>query len=127
MRTTLNRRTLVIALTSGLAGVGLLARPFGIAGLAQSSQQGEVKESRNPNRPFVAVSRDGQLLPDVKAIISLVAKNDLVLASGHVLPDDALLAFREAKAAGVRLLIATHAADLVGKMTVEQMQDSPSR
>ena len=39
MRTTFNRRTLVIALTAGLAGVGLLARPFGIAGQAQSGQQ----------------------------------------------------------------------------------------
>jgi hypothetical protein len=39
MLTTLNRRTLVIALTAVLAGVGLLARPFGIAGLAQSNQQ----------------------------------------------------------------------------------------
>ena len=39
MRTTFNRRTLAIALTAVLAGVGLLARPFGIAGLAQSGQQ----------------------------------------------------------------------------------------
>jgi hypothetical protein len=59
----------------------------------------------------VAVSRNGQLLPEVKDIISIIAKNNLVLASGHVVPEDALLAFREAKAAGVKLLIATHAAD----------------
>src|SRR5262249_6195143 len=84
----------------------------------------EVKESRNPDRPFVAVSKNGQLLPEVKEILSIIAKNNLVLASGHVVPRDALLAFREAKAAGVKLLIATHAADIAGKMTVEEMQEA---
>jgi hypothetical protein len=39
-------------------------------------------------------------------------------------PEDALLAFREARAAGVQRLIATHAADLTGKMTLEQMKEA---
>jgi hypothetical protein len=107
-----------------MAGIGGAPKPGKIVWLPAGDTEKEVKESRNPNRPFVAVAKNGQLLPEVKEIISIIAKNNLVLASGHVVPEDALLAFREAKAAGVKLLIATHAADIAGKMTVEQMQEA---
>ncbi len=84
----------------------------------------EVRESKNPDGPFVAVSRDGELLPEVKQVIAIVAKHGLVIASGHIVPEDALMVFREAKRQGVQHMIATHAFDLAGKMTVEQMQEA---
>jgi hypothetical protein len=84
----------------------------------------EVRASKNPNGPFVAVSRDGELLPEVKQVISIIAKHGLVIASGHILPEEALMVFREAKRQGVQHMIATHAFDLAGKMTVEQMQEA---
>ena len=108
---------------NNVAGVEYMAsidgqpRPGKVVWLPAGDTEKEAKESKNPARPFVAVSRNGQLLPEVKEIISIIARNNLVLASGHVVPEDALLAFREARAAGVKLLIATHAADLSGKMT----------
>jgi hypothetical protein len=37
-------------------------------------------------RPFVAVSRAGKLLPEVLEVIGLVAQHDLALATGHVTP-----------------------------------------
>jgi hypothetical protein len=76
------------------------------------------------NAPFVAVSQNGQLLPEVKRAFAVIAKNNFTLASGHGVPKDALLAFREAKAAGVQHLIATHAADAAGKMTLDQMKEA---
>jgi hypothetical protein len=115
---------------NNVAGVEYMAsidgqpRPGKVVWLPAGDTEKEAKESKNPARPFVAVSRNGQLLPEVKEIISIIARNNLVLASGHVVPEDALLAFREARAAGVKLLIATHAADLSGKMTIEQMQEA---
>ena len=84
----------------------------------------EVRASKNPNGPFVAVSRDGELLPEVKQVIAIIAKHGLVLASGHIPAEEALLLFREAKRQGVQHMIATHAFDLAGKMTVEQMQEA---
>ena len=84
----------------------------------------EVRASKNPNGPYVAVSRDGDLLPEVKEVISIVAKHGLVIASGHIVPEEALMVFREAKRQGVQHMIATHAFDLAGKMTIEQMQES---
>jgi quercetin dioxygenase-like cupin family protein len=84
----------------------------------------EVRESKNPDRPFVAVSRNGELLPEVKEVIAIAAKHGLVIASGHIAPEEALMVFREAKRQGVQHLIATHAFDLAGKMTIEQMQEA---
>jgi hypothetical protein len=70
------------------------------------------------------VSRNGELLPEVKQVISIIAKHGLTLASGHIAPEEALMVFGEAKRQGVQNMIATHAADLAGKMTVAQMQEA---
>lgn len=59
-------------------------------------------------RPFVRVSRDGALLPEVGEVIALVAEHDLALATGHVTPDEAIQILRAAKTAGVKRLIVTH-------------------
>jgi len=77
-----------------------------------------------PKKPFVAVSRDGKLLPEVKNVISDVAKFDLILASGHIAPEEALMVFREGRRVGVRNMIATHAMDLAGKMNMDQMMEA---
>jgi hypothetical protein len=77
-----------------------------------------------PKKPFVAVSRNGQLLPEVKDVISAVAKSHLVLASGHIAPEEALMAFREGRSQGVQQMIVTHAMDLAGKMNMDQMLEA---
>ena len=59
-------------------------------------------------RPFVAVSRAGKLLPEVHEVIALVAQHDLALATGHVTPEETLQILQAAKAAGVKRLIVTH-------------------
>jgi predicted metal-dependent phosphotriesterase family hydrolase len=48
----------------------------------------------------------------------------LILASGHILAKEALLLFSEARKAGVKHMIATHAMDLTGKMTVAEMKEA---
>ena len=98
--------------------------PGRIVWMPAGDTEKEVRESKNPNGPFVAVSRNGELLSEVKQIISIIAKHDLTLASGHILADEALMVFREAKRQGVQHMIATHAFDLAGKMTVEQMKEA---
>ncbi len=84
----------------------------------------ESRTSKVPNKPFVAVSRNGALLPETKAVISVVAKHNLILASGHIAPEEAMLAFSEGRKQGVKHMIATHAMDLAGKMNMEQMQEA---
>jgi len=77
-----------------------------------------------PKKPFVAVSRDGRLLPETKDVIAAVAKYDLILASGHIAPEEALMVFREGRSHGVHRMVATHAMDLAGKMNMDRMLEA---
>jgi hypothetical protein len=75
-------------------------------------------------RPFVSVARDGALLAETKAVISVIAKRRLVLATGHVSPDEALMLLREARRQGVEHMIVTHAMNPPVQMDVARMQEA---
>ena len=51
-------------------------------------------------RPFVAVSRNGELVPEVREVISIIAKHGLVLATGHSSQEEGLMLLREGRAPG---------------------------
>jgi hypothetical protein len=92
-----------------------------------SEAQVKLTAQKNPGKPVrqaVAVSKNGQLLPEVKAVIAFVGKSDLTLATGHLGAEDALLVLREGQAQGLKHMIATHPMDFGGKMTLEQMQQA---
>ena len=76
------------------------------------------------NRPFVSVSRDGQLLQATKDVIAVIARHQLVLATGHVTPTEGLTILREAKRQGVQQMVVTHAMNTPVSMTVAEMQEA---
>jgi hypothetical protein len=76
------------------------------------------------DRPFVSVARDGRLLPAVLDVIALVAKHDLVLATGHVSAAEALLMLREGHRLGARRMVVTHAMNAPVSMTVADMREA---
>ncbi len=78
------------------------------------------------DRTFVAVSRDGQLLPEAKDVLDVIAKHDLVLATGHSTPAEDLLLIREAKTRGVRRIVVTHAMLAPVSMSVGEMKEAAS-
>src|SRR5947209_5588371 len=49
------------------------------------------------NRSCVPVSRNGCLVPEVNEVLTVIAKHQLVLATGHCSADEALLLIREAR------------------------------
>ena len=85
--------------------------------------ENQVRYSKE-SRPFVSVSRGGQLLPETKAVIAVIAKHDLTLATGHVSAEEGLLLLREARQQGVRRMVVTHAMNAPILMTVSQMQEA---
>ena len=78
------------------------------------------------NRPYVAVSRDGELLPETKAVIAMIAKYHLIMATGHNSSQDALLLIREARKQGVTHIVVTHAMQTPINMTIDQMKEAAS-
>lgn len=66
-------------------------------------------EYRNEGQPGrVAVSRNGQLLPEVLEVLKVVAKHNIGLSTGHVSPEETLMIVRAAKAAGVNKIYVQH-------------------
>jgi hypothetical protein len=76
------------------------------------------------DRPFVSVVRDGQPVPELKPILKLIAKMDIVLQTGHSSAEECLVLIRAARDAGVKKILVTHAmADPIA-MTVNQMKEA---
>jgi hypothetical protein len=76
------------------------------------------------NRPYVAVSRNGELLPETKAVIAMIKKYDLVMATGHNSAEDDLLLLQEARQQGVKEMVVTHAMLSPISMSIPQMQEA---
>jgi hypothetical protein len=70
--------------------------------------EAQVRYSKQ-DRPFVRVSQNGQLLPETRQVIAVIAKHNLVMATGHVSAEEGLMLIREARAQGVRHMVVTHA------------------
>jgi hypothetical protein len=85
--------------------------------------ENQVRYSKE-NRPFVSVSRDGQLLPEVKQVIALVAQHRLTLETGHSSAAEGLMIVREARRQGVRRMVVTHAMLAPVRMSIPQMQEA---
>src|ERR1700681_2086876 len=68
--------------------------------------------------PFIAVSKNGELLPEVNYLIGEMAKirtvdsnGRMVLATGHATPEEHLLLAREGRRQGLNVLL-THPGDI---------------
>jgi hypothetical protein len=85
--------------------------------------ENQVRYSKE-NRPFVAVSKGGELLPEVKEVIAIVAKRGLTLETGHSSPAECLAIIREARRQGVGRIVVTHAMLAPVGMTIPQMQEA---
>jgi hypothetical protein len=85
--------------------------------------ENQVRYSKE-NRPFVSVTRNGELLPVVKEVIALIAKHNLVLATGHVSSEEGLKLVAEGRRQGVQHMVVTHAMLAPILMTIPQMQEA---
>ena len=76
--------------------------------MATFDSENQVRFSKE-NRPFVRISRDGQLLPETKQVIATIAKHNLIMATGHSSAEEGLMLVREARAQRVQHMVVTHA------------------
>lgn len=95
--------------------------------------ENNVRKSRTPDRKFVAVSKNGELLPEAKAVIAAVAQATirdtgakLALATGHISPEEALMVIREARKQGIDRIVVTHGIGAPINMTMAQMKEAVS-
>ena len=91
--------------------------------MASFDSEAQVRYSKE-NRPSVSVSKNGVLLPEVKQVIAVIAKNNLVLATGHNTPEEDLMLIRESVRQGVKHIVVTHAMIAPIHMNLAQMQEA---
>ncbi|MGH3246933.1 MAG: DUF6282 family protein [Trebonia sp.] len=58
--------------------------------------------------PVFVLDAGGKVLPEVREVLSLIARHDLVLATGHLSRAEILVVVKAASDAGVRRIIITH-------------------
>jgi hypothetical protein len=85
--------------------------------------EAQVRYSKQ-DRPFVRVSQNGQLLPETRQVIAVIAKHNLVMATGHVSAEEGLMLIREARTQGVQHMVVTHAMLAPIHMSVAQMLEA---
>jgi hypothetical protein len=78
----------------------------------------------NETRPYVSVSRNGELLPETKEVIALAAKHHLLLETGHSSAAEGLMIVTEAVRQRVEHIVVTHAMLAPVHMTSAQMQQA---
>jgi hypothetical protein len=86
--------------------------------------EAQVKYDKS-NLPFVAVSRDGKLLPEELEVIDFIAQHpEMVLETGHVSAEEALMVVHEAHRRGVKHIVITHGMRPPTAMNISQMQEA---
>lgn len=81
----------------------------------------------NGKGPFVPVSKDGHLLPNVLELIDFIAQHhELVLETGHLSAEEGLMVIHEAHRRGVTHIVVTHANNLTIDMSIAQMRQAAS-
>ena len=74
-----------------------------------------------PDDPVVRVLENGEPVAPLLEVLALIGEHDLVLATGHILPDEVLAMMPAAKERGVRHILVTH--PLHQHATIEQMRE----
>jgi hypothetical protein len=75
--------------------------------------------------PEVKVSENGKLLPSVLALLDYIGtRKQLVLETGHVSAEEALMVIREARARGIQYVVATHGMAGPTNLSVAQAQEA---
>jgi microsomal dipeptidase-like Zn-dependent dipeptidase len=79
-----------------------------------------VKTLSKPDAVGLTVAPNGQVTPAMEAILRIIARENLVLATGHVHPEEVIAVVKRAKELGVRNIVITHGLTNVPGLTMAQ-------
>ncbi len=79
-----------------------------------------VKVLVKPDATGLVVAPGGKVTPEMEAILKIIARENLVLATGHVHPEEIIAVTRRGRELGVKNIIITHGLTNVPGLTMEQ-------
>ena len=82
------------------------------------------KERVGSKPPVLVFDGDGNLLPETRKVLKTIADaKSVILATGHLSPEECLVLAKEAKEIGIEHVVATHANATIIGATVDQMYE----
>ena len=79
-----------------------------------------VKTLSKPDAVGLVVAPNGKVTPEMEAILKIIARENLVLATGHVHPEEIIAVTRRARELGVKNILVTHGLTNVPGLTMAQ-------
>ena len=79
-----------------------------------------VKTLAKPDARGLVVAPGGQVTPEMEAILKIIARENLVLATGHVHPEEIIAVVRRGRELGVKNMLITHGLTNVPGLTMAQ-------
>ena len=104
-------------------GGGVQGQKLRVVWMPTFDSENDVTYSKQ-NRPFASIQRDGKLLPETMEVLKIIARENIVLATGHSSAAEDLLLVREAKKLGINHIIVTHPLAKAQHMTIPEMQEA---
>jgi hypothetical protein len=68
------------------------------------------------------IDASGNVIPELRKVLKLIAKADIVFATGHVSPKEVIASVKAAKEEGVRKVLVTHAMQSPGELSVDDLK-----
>jgi Family of unknown function (DUF6282) len=68
----------------------------------------ELRNAGHEVEPVAVLDADGALVPEALAVLEVIARHDMVLATGHLARDEIFVLVEQAALAGVRHIVVTH-------------------
>ena len=81
-----------------------------------------VKTLVNPKASGIVVAPNGVTTPQVDEVLKIIARENLVLATGHIHADEVVAVVKRAKELGVKNILITHALTTVPGLSMEQVK-----
>ena len=79
-----------------------------------------VKTLSKPDAVGLVVAPNGQVTPEMEAILKIIARENLVLATGHVHPEEIIAVVKRGRELGVKNIVVTHGLTNVPGLTMAQ-------
>jgi hypothetical protein len=79
-----------------------------------------VKTFGKPTDQGIVVAPNGQVTPEMEAILKIIARENLLLATGHVHPEEVIAVVRRGRELGVKNMLVTHALTNVPGLSMAQ-------
>ena len=76
-----------------------------------------------PDQKGLVVAPGGQVTPEMEAVLKIIARENLILATGHIHPEEVIAVVKKGKELGVKNMLVTHGLTSVPGLSMQQAKE----